>query len=560
MKEKSRRDDLKLKIEEDQVEKLNAIDDYAKGLDPTMNQAMIKYAQNYKNYLMTSHNLMKNGLISVNDTKIKKQGASDTFKAINDVTKVYNEKIGAFIETGGSLNDFIAKKVAGALDISKSELIIDDMGRGSFVTRDESGNEIVVPATSINTILNEQYDRFNTTNEVVNVVKGISNWTLTSKGGYKSVSDFRQRGEDFYKDTLKSKVKSILNSDKKILEAAADMMNMDVTYDEKLAKENPGQYILAKNEGGKIVFDVEGIRETVEEGLYNQIDAAIGRTEQERSRPVGPRPPAGDKVDKNVASLIENFVSMGDFSSLQSALSEKGFVGSKAPDKDGVLRLIDGNGNEYKVNTKNRNAQQVGEEIAGHVGVGKFFKDRGVKGSLNTSVLDPTNSSKYNVFVTGPKKVKRVDESFVSGLQMAFNSKQWRSVLAETKNMANDAGVSANRITYNPRTGKLKLDGKVIGDMSSSARDIADKLEKSVQSEKTNTPPPSDIRLKEDINLIGVSESGINIYSWKYKKGVYDNGIFTGVIAQEVPWATIQVGDYLHVDYSKVDVEFNKIA
>ena len=164
------------------------------------------------------------------------------------------------------------------------------------------------------------------------------------------------------------------------------------------------------------------------------------------------------------------------------------------------------------------------------------------------------------MFVTGPKKVKRVDESFVSGLQMAFNSKQWRSVLAETKNMANDAGVSANRITYNPRTGKLKLDGKVIGDMSSSARDIADKLEKSVQSEKTNTPPPSDIRLKEDINLIGVSESGINIYSWKYKKGVYDNGIFTGVIAQEVPWATIQVGDYLHVDYSKVDVEFNKIA
>ena len=37
MKEKTRRDDLKLKIEEDQAEKLKAIDQYAKGLDPTMN-------------------------------------------------------------------------------------------------------------------------------------------------------------------------------------------------------------------------------------------------------------------------------------------------------------------------------------------------------------------------------------------------------------------------------------------------------------------------------------------------------------------------------------------
>lgn len=76
---------------------------------------------------------------------------------------------------------------------------------------------------------------------------------------------------------------------------------------------------------------------------------------------------------------------------------------------------------------------------------------------------------------------------------------------------------------------------------------------------RTNAPP-SDIRLKENIKLIGKSESGINIYSWNYKPGIYEEGIFTGVMAQEVPWATVPVGDYLHVDYSKVDVEFNKIG
>ena len=78
----------------------------------------------------------------------------------------------------------------------------------------------------------------------------------------------------------------------------------------------------------------------------------------------------------------------------------------------------------------------------------------------------------------------------------------------------------------------------------------------------TNTGglPPSDIRLKENISLIGKSNNGINIYSWNYKQGVYDQGTYTGVMAQEVPWATVKVGDYLHVDYTKVDVEFNKIA
>lgn len=70
---------------------------------------------------------------------------------------------------------------------------------------------------------------------------------------------------------------------------------------------------------------------------------------------------------------------------------------------------------------------------------------------------------------------------------------------------------------------------------------------------------PSDIRLKENINLIGKSKSGINIYSWNYKKGFYKQGTFTGVMAQEVPWATVLVGKYLHVDYSKIDVKFNRM-
>jgi len=67
----------------------------------------------------------------------------------------------------------------------------------------------------------------------------------------------------------------------------------------------------------------------------------------------------------------------------------------------------------------------------------------------------------------------------------------------------------------------------------------------------------SDVRLKEDIRLVGKSPTGINIYSFKYKQSA---GTYEGVMAQEVPWARqmTDTGFYM-VDYSKVDVEFRRL-
>ena len=67
----------------------------------------------------------------------------------------------------------------------------------------------------------------------------------------------------------------------------------------------------------------------------------------------------------------------------------------------------------------------------------------------------------------------------------------------------------------------------------------------------------SDVRLKEDIKLIGKSPAGINIYSFKYKQLP---GRYIGVMAQEVPWARHMTDTgYYAVDYSKVDVEFRRL-
>jgi hypothetical protein len=67
----------------------------------------------------------------------------------------------------------------------------------------------------------------------------------------------------------------------------------------------------------------------------------------------------------------------------------------------------------------------------------------------------------------------------------------------------------------------------------------------------------SDIRLKDDIKLVGKSPSGIKIYNFKYKG---DDKKYQGVMAHQVPQASI-VNDegYLMVDYNKLDVEFKEI-
>ena len=67
----------------------------------------------------------------------------------------------------------------------------------------------------------------------------------------------------------------------------------------------------------------------------------------------------------------------------------------------------------------------------------------------------------------------------------------------------------------------------------------------------------SDMRLKEDINLVGKSPSGINIYTFKYKG---DNKKYQGVMAHQVPHvSSVNDDGYLMVDHNKLDVQFKEV-
>lgn len=71
----------------------------------------------------------------------------------------------------------------------------------------------------------------------------------------------------------------------------------------------------------------------------------------------------------------------------------------------------------------------------------------------------------------------------------------------------------------------------------------------------------SDRRLKKNINLIGKSNSGLNIYSFEYIDTKFGKGLFQGVMSDEVPNEAIIKGldGYDRVNYSLLDVEFKEI-
>ena len=71
----------------------------------------------------------------------------------------------------------------------------------------------------------------------------------------------------------------------------------------------------------------------------------------------------------------------------------------------------------------------------------------------------------------------------------------------------------------------------------------------------------SDRKLKKNINLVGKSPSGLNIYNFEYINLKHGEGVFQGVMSDEIPLdAIVSSSDgYDMVDYSKIDVDFKII-
>jgi len=72
----------------------------------------------------------------------------------------------------------------------------------------------------------------------------------------------------------------------------------------------------------------------------------------------------------------------------------------------------------------------------------------------------------------------------------------------------------------------------------------------------------SDSRLKKNIRQVGKSPSGIPIYEFEYKnKARFGGGTYRGVLAEHAPKKAVTISEngYKKVNYSKIDVAFEKV-
>ena len=232
---------------------------------------------------------------------------------------------------------------------------------------------------------------------------------------------------------------------------------------------------------------------------------------------------------------------------------------------------------EVKNNLTTQLTNQVIESISSE-GAVELFKDNvftNAAGKLftlgnnrETNVLDEFGTS-GNVYGTSLNDVLKNVQGITGNLKIdnigsiandvSTVTNVYKNVLAGNITNVSEVASIANRAAGFFKTTKTGPGGSYVNpsQFSTVMKSVGTFANKAISSIGGFFKGFSDVRLKEDIQLIGKSPAGINIYSFKYK---HTDGTYEGVMAQEVPWAREMTDTgYYMVDYSKVDVKFRRL-
>lgn len=147
------------------------------------------------------------------------------------------------------------------------------------------------------------------------------------------------------------------------------------------------------------------------------------------------------------------------------------------------------------------------------------------------------------------REAGRVQQARAQGAAFKFGAQESRDnqllnrLAAKQQNAANQAAQYQNQAS--------QMMGQALG----GAFGVAGGLYAASRDTKTD----SDRRLKQDIQFLRLSPSGLKIYSFKYKN---QDGLYEGVMSDEIPnYAVVKnfKGIYDGVDYSKIDVKFKRV-
>lgn len=364
--ESKRRTDLKAELDNDYVDQLNSLDEVTQGADPSFNQAMLGYVQNYKDYLLNNHNMMKSGIISVNDSKMAKQGAKDSFTNLNNVAKNFDAQLQAITDKGGNANDWLAEQAVNFIDVKNQQLLIDPKtGTASFGRFMEDGKTIdkatITPIGSMGQKF-KPFERFDKVEEIANAVKGFSSTYKIAQGAYKSVSDIMQKPGA--SEAIDKRIDAMIAGGKDI-SAAVDFLDMKLTSDESL-KDDP-KYIFVENASGGTMFKPElspeqtkklkaALREQVVMGLNVEI------TQTEPSQNLNDRADAKRTAEQNFNTLAD-WLTTGEDSIGASLINATG-EGVQAMKADGkfVYVVTPQGGTSVKVEYKDEKGNMLDAE------------------------------------------------------------------------------------------------------------------------------------------------------------------------------------------------------
>jgi len=265
-------------------------------------------------------------------------------------------------------------------------------------------------------------------------------------------------------------------------------------------------------------------------------------------------------AQQNRESDVEYIRNLQFFADQKKYLESQGLIEVKGTDVNSIVENV-------KIDTIDK-GKDLGKNILKTNKYTKAIKDKAAS-LISANNLPPSMRGKnLDVNLT---KMKQLSEKFTAGYNEAYNVK---SVVQNLK-----TGDINQILTSKVVAGKIvsvssKLAGTILG--RSSASNLPPSLRGTAAGRITQVATAfkgaaaaaasaigsffkgfSDVRLKEDIEYVGKSPQGINIYSFKYKN---IPGRYVGVMAQEVPWAREMTDTgYYVVDYSKVDVEFRKL-
>lgn len=296
IKEKNSREARRFELDKTQEEQLRKLDEYTQGIDKNANQAALEAAQSYRAFLMENHNLMKAGLISVNDSKLVKENAKSTWATLNKTFKGHQDAIQAKIDQGGAGNLLLAEKMSTAFDFQNKKIVPSRNGEAVFVNIDPKTGEMdMETAMPVSGLLNNQYRMWDTIDVQESASKAANAASIYkySPSSTRSIKNIREN-EDF-KDWKKNTILAALDTPQRQASVLMDYLGVDPD-DIKMVEDSQGilqpeltteQLDAAKEAYGSALEIGLGYEET--------ITASRGRT-----------PSASEKGRQNRASTLYN--------------------------------------------------------------------------------------------------------------------------------------------------------------------------------------------------------------------------------------------------------------